>query len=673
MVITVTSDLTSEKLTTAYEKMCLTRALFDEFERDNYDQAQAFFPSKGHEGFQTALGMQLTERDIFIPSVRDFGVFMGMGIDPSSVAAQVYGTTISPFSSSVSAPLLTQLKAKGFPYAPPQGFTMKGRPAEALGIAMAIKKRMGNTSSFAGGAVICSLSESSDSAGGFYEAAQFAAKHQLPILFLVQDNEWSGGSPWEEVRNTDTMYATRGFRGLYRNDIHGGDFVQSYDGVYEALEFVRKEQLPMLLIAKCPLIGDYSSQISATQYRSTEDIESHRESDPLLRMEKYLKIEGLDGEQAERIKLDTAEKAKEVIQAAKAAAGEEALPEPPSLEQVQADEFPSGINSLPYKELFGRAVNQLLEKGNSLYFGENISRPMGGTFMQSDTIGLDSSDDRVINIPYNNKLLSGLSTGFALMGGFPIVEMDADSFADQGLELAKRSAELVASGVGQVRALVRIMVGQNQGFGPGSKHFAENVLVSIPHTITVAPSNATMAYGYAIAATHAPLPVFLLEDHLLRESEEGMGVEVSEDFALTFGKGRTVATASKEAEENGESLAIATYGLGVYLSIKANEALENPAEIIDLGSLQPVDSELVLDGLTRHNKLLIVSPAIAEEGFAQVLAGKITSLAYTKMDGPIKVVGAGNSFGVPLGKNAQQLTELSVDKIKAAIQELLSF
>ena len=120
--------------------------------------------------------------------------------------------------------------------------------------------------------VVCSLGDNSVTEGEVSEAFQFAALHQLPIIFLVQDNDWGISVTAAEARTSDAYDFAAGFVGLNRMRIDGTDFTESFIKMKEAVDFVRTERKPMLVCAKTVLIGHHTSGVRREFYRDEEDI-----------------------------------------------------------------------------------------------------------------------------------------------------------------------------------------------------------------------------------------------------------------------------------------------------------------------------------------------------------------------------------------------------------------
>ena len=129
--------------------------------------------------------------------------------------------------------------------------------------------------------VLCSFGDASITEGEVSEAFQVAVLKKLPIIYLVQDNEWGISVTSEEARNMDAFYYAGGFAGMERIKIDGSDFEQSYNCMQQVFQWVRKYRRPYLVQARVPLLTHHTSGVRMEAYRSEADLAKHRAADPI--------------------------------------------------------------------------------------------------------------------------------------------------------------------------------------------------------------------------------------------------------------------------------------------------------------------------------------------------------------------------------------------------------
>ena len=124
------------------------------------------------------------------------------------------------------------------------------------------------------------------------EAFQFAALKQLPIIFLVQDNEWGISVSADESRSMNAYQYAAGFVGLNRITLDGTDFAACYKAMQQVIANVRQTRQPILVHASVPLLNHHTSGVRKEWYRTEDDLNDHRKRDPLPKLFSYLLKQG---------------------------------------------------------------------------------------------------------------------------------------------------------------------------------------------------------------------------------------------------------------------------------------------------------------------------------------------------------------------------------------------
>jgi 2-oxoisovalerate dehydrogenase E1 component len=124
---------------------------------------------------------------------------------------------------------------------------------------------------------------------------------------------------------------------------------------------------------------------------------------------------------------------------------------------------------------------------------------------------------------------------------------------------------------------------------------------------------------------------------------------------------------------NGNSIAIITYGMGVYWAKSAADKFPGQVEIIDLRTIHPLDEEMIFESVNKHNRCLVVSEEPKENSFAQALAGRIQENCFSNLDAPVTVVGAENVPAIPLNSILEERYLPNAEKVAEAIENLLLF
>jgi 2-oxoisovalerate dehydrogenase E1 component len=266
------------------------------------------------------------------------------------------------------------------------------------------------------------------------------------------------------------------------------------------------------------------------------------------------------------------------------------------------------------------------------------------------------------------------------MGLKPIVEIQFGDYIYPGInqlvsEISKSS--YLSCGKFPVQTLIRVPVGAYQGGGPYHSGSIETMLLSIKGIKIVYPSNAADMKGLMKAAFLDPNPVIMLEHKGLYWSkvagtEDAKTSEPSRDYIIPLGKAAVVLPASESAVETGESVAVITYGMGVYWALAAAKNLPGQIEIIDLRCLFPLDEELVFETVRRHGKCLILTEEQQNNSFAEALAGRISKACFTSLDAAVEVLGALNVPAIPMNIVLENEVLPNALKTEERLRNLLS-
>jgi 2-oxoisovalerate dehydrogenase E1 component len=290
----MSKKLTKEIYKKAYSLMCTARALSDIYE-ENKEVTSKYVhaTSKGHEAIQLAVGLQLTNNDWASPYYRDDAMLLGIGMTPYELMLQLLCKKDDPFSGGRTYYSHPSLKREGFPKIPHQSSAtgMQGIPTTGVAMGIQYQEKEGLTKPKKGEepVTVCSFGDASITEGEVAEAFQMAALKKLPILYLVQDNEWDISAHATEMRAVDATHYAKGF-GLKTYTINGTDFTKSYLTIQKAFHEIREKRTPLLIHAKVPLLNHHTSGVRMEWYR--DDLDEARSRDPLPKLKAELLANG---------------------------------------------------------------------------------------------------------------------------------------------------------------------------------------------------------------------------------------------------------------------------------------------------------------------------------------------------------------------------------------------
>jgi 2-oxoisovalerate dehydrogenase E1 component len=228
-------------------------------------------------------------------------------------------------------------------------------------------------------------------------------------VYLVQDNDWARSARADEYRGMDPYEFAGGMKGMRRTRVNGADFVQAYESLQLAIDYVRIERLPIFLHAKCPLIGHFRSDLSAGRYRTEENLALHAKDDPIVRLRKYLIIEGETEEALERID----EEARALVAEELRLAAEAAEPDPGTITlhtfaetpetaaQAVDTPTPSGEPLTPARAAAAAVGDLLASHREALYYGQDVGGALGGLFGEAQGLANATAPKEYSTCPPN--------------------------------------------------------------------------------------------------------------------------------------------------------------------------------------------------------------------------------------------------------------------------------
>ena len=686
----VKSQVKSEILLRAYELMCTARRMAETYDEQQPVAARyVHSTSRGHEAIQLAAGLLLQSYDYAAPYYRDESMLLAIGMQPYELMLQLMAKHDDPFSGGRSYYGHPCLRREGFPTIPHQSSAtgMQAIPATGMAHGIAYLESQKLLKGKNRPVVLCSLGDGSVTEGEVAEAFQMAVLKKLPIIYLVQDNDWGISATGAEMRTMDAYEYAAGFKGMERMRTDGADFVRSYLDVKKAIDFVRENRSPILLHAACPLLGHHTSGVRREWYRG-EDLAKHQKSDPLVKLRHLLIGEGIDELTLKGIEQKAASKVKADFEKAVAASD-------PDLDDYDSHEFAPAVTfeeagtRTPAKgekvvmvDAALHAVDEILKKHpEALFYGQDVGRRLGGVFREAATLAQKYGDERVFNTPIQEAYIVGSTAGMSAVGCKAIVEIQ---FADyiwpamnQLVEELSKSCYLT-KGKFPIQSLIRVPIGAYGGGGPYHSGSVESTLLTIRGIKVVYPSNAADMKGLLKASFYDPNPVVLLEHKGLYWSkvpgtQEAKTIEPDEAYIIPLGKANIVLNASDEKVAEGSSAVIVTYGMGVYWAKEAAKDFPGQVEIIDLRTLNPIDWNCIVESVKLHGRAFVLTEEPLMNSFAESLAGRISKECFTDLDAPVWTLGAANLPAVPLNAELEKMMLPSAEKVSAELTKLLGY
>jgi len=673
-----------ETIKKAHYMMCLARAMAEVYDENRTITKYVHSTSKGHEAIQLAVGFNAQEQDWLAPYYRDESMLLGIGMEPHELMMQLLTKAEDPFSGGRTYYSHPSLNRKGMPRIAHQSSATGMQAIPTTGIAQGIKylesQDIENNSALA----VCSFGDGSVTEGEVAEAFQMAALHQLPIIYLVQDNDWGISASGDEMRSMNAYEYAAGFKGLKRVQLDGTDFVDCYVGIKKEMDWVRKNRKPVLVHAKVPLLGHHTSGVRREWYR--DDLAEHEKDDPFPKIIQLLIDLGEDAKSLEAIRLSALEEIKVAFQKAVDA------PEPidalshvyatTPITEEEGERSPEGGEEVLMVDAALHAVGELMKKHpEALLYGQDVGIRLGGVFREAALLAEKFGKERVFNTPIQEGYIVGSTAGMSAVGCKPMVEIQFADYIWPGVnqlvtELSKSC--YLTQGKYPVQMVVRIPTGAYGGGGPYHSGTVESSILPIKGIKIVYPSNAADMKGLMKAAFYDPNPVVMFEHKGLYWSkvpgtEDAKTVEPDENYIIPLGKANIALEASAEQIEMGNSVAVITYGMGVYWAKNAAKKIDGSVEILDLRTLSPCDDEAIFEQVRKHNKVLVLTEESLNNSFAEAIAGRIAKNCFEVLDAPVKTLGSKDVPAIPLNMGLEKQILPNVDLVYSALKDLLEY
>ena len=687
----VKTKISVDVLQKAYRLMYTAKTMADVYEQKREITSKyVHATSRGHEAIQLATGMQLLPHDFVFPYYRDDAMLLGIGLTPYELMLQLLAKKDDPFSGGRTYYSHPSLRREDMPKIPHQSSATGMQAIPATGVALGFwyqeKQGIPNEQNGLKPVVVCSLGDGSCTEGEVSEAFQMAVLKKLPILYLVQDNKWDISAYADEIRAQDISDYAKGFKGLETRKIDGTDFILSYNTIKECLEIIRKERRPMLIHATVPLLNHHTSGVRKEWYR--DDLEEAAKKDPLPKLRKQLIIHGTSEKEIVDLEKEVENYVWEEFNKALSAPDPE--PEqathyifaPTPITEEKGNRSPEGKQKVVMVDCALFAIRELMEKHpECLLYGQDVGKRLGGVFREAATLAQKFGDHRVFNTPIQEAFIVGSTVGMSAVGLKPIVEVQFADYIWPGLNQlfteVSRSYYL-SNGKWPVSMILRVPIGAYGSGGPYHSSSVESVLTNIKGIKIAYPSNAADLKGLLKAAYYDPNPCVILEHKGLywskvKGTEDAKTIEPDEEYVLPFGKARMVQTADEKHQQQGKSVLIITYGMGVYWAKNASSDIKNQVSILDLRTLAPLDEDAIFNESKKHHKIIVLTEESKSNTFAQSIAGRIVEECFEYLDAPVKVIGALDTPAIPLNETLEKTVLPNSEKVRKVIDEILRY
>lgn len=554
----------------------------------------------------------------------------------------------------------------------------------AAGVALASKLRIENlelshksgagNSQFSNSQFSISLAFTGDGAtsqGEFHEALNVAAVWKLPVIFLIENNQYGLSTTADEQYACESLVDRAKGYGMRGLSIDGNDIIKVYSTIRQLAEEMRERPEPVLLECMTFRMRGHE-EASGTKYVPKELMEQWALRDPIDNYERWLLAEGvLTEEQAKSFKAAY----KKEIQAAVDVMFEEPEPEADTEEELRdvyaaapasppggGEEGLAGAAPVRFIDALSDGLRTAMRRHpNLVLMGQDIA-DYGGVFKITQGFVEEFGKARVRNTPLCESAIVGIGLGLSLGGYKSMVEMQFADFVTCGFnQIVNNLAKLHWRWGQPADVVIRMPTGGGSGAGPFHSQSNEAWFTHVPGLKVVYPSTPYDAKGLMLAAFEDPNPVMFFEHKALYRSESG---PVPEGFyTVEIGKARQV--------REGRDLSILTYGMGVRWAEQAADEMGLDADIVDLRSLVPLDYAAITDSVKRTNRVLILHEDTLFGGIGGEIAAWISEHLFEYLDAPVLRAASLDTpvpFAIPLEQNFFPLK-----RVREQLEKLLRY
>lgn len=255
-----------------YQTMLFTR-LFDKkaIALQRTGKMGTYAPINGQEAIFTAIGHALKSTDVFIPYYRDYATQFQRGVQPSDILAYWGG-------DERGSAFRKNPHSKDLPICVP----IASQCLHAAGVAFSFQYRKEDHV-----ALVC-IGDGGTSEGDFYEALNVAGVWKLPIVFVINNNQWAISVNIKQQTATETLAQkaiAAGFQGVV---VDGNDILALRQEIGKAIEKARKQEGPTLIEARSYRLSDHTTADDATRYQPTTEVDTAKLREPLARCKRFL-------------------------------------------------------------------------------------------------------------------------------------------------------------------------------------------------------------------------------------------------------------------------------------------------------------------------------------------------------------------------------------------------
>ena len=617
-----------------------------------------WFAGIGQEAIAVGVTMAMNKNEYILPMHRNLGVFTTREIPLHRLFCQWQG----------KASGFTKGRDRSFHFGT-QEFKIVGMishlgpqlgVADGIALASKLKKKGEVTAVFTG--------EGATSEGDFHEALNVASVWNLPVLFCIENNGYGLSTPTNEQYKCEHLADRGKGYGMESHILDGNNILEVYSKMNEIAEDVRQNPRPVLIEFKTFRMRGHE-EASGTKYVPSELLDFWAKKDPIENYQSYLKDKGLLTEEMEvEIKTEIVHELNENL---RIAFDEESIIPDETIELsdvykpfvYEHIEPNNDLKELRLIDAISQGLKQSMERHEDLVImGQDIAE-YGGVFKITEGFVEQFGKDRVRNTPICESAIVEAAMGLSIAGIKSVVEMQFSDFVTSGFNpIVNYLAKSFYRWNQEADVVIRMPCGAGVAAGPFHSQTNEAWFTKTPGLKVVYPAFPYDAKGLLATAVNDPNPVLYFEHKALYRS---IRQDVPTNYyTLPFGKASILS--------EGSDVTIIAYGAAVHWALETLEKNKDiQADLIDLRTLQPLDTESVYNSVIKTGKAIILQEDSLFGGIASDLSALIMENCFEDLDAPVKRV-ASMETPIPFDSQLEQ-QYLAKNKFEKALKQLLDY